>query len=57
MAKWIWFLNGEETTGRGIIRAARVAGYEAMDGVYLTYHAAEYLRKKGHVVEQWETGE
>ena len=57
MARWLWFVDGEEVGARGIIRAAKVAGYEAKDGVYLTYHAAEYLRKKGHVVEQWETGE
>jgi hypothetical protein len=57
MSKWIWWLDGEETNARGVIRAAKLAGYEAVDGVYLVYYAAEYLRRRGHVVEQWETGE
>ena len=65
MAKWIWFIDGEETPGRGVIMRAKEIGYDPYNdgvagwdfGAYTLEGAATALRKKGHRVEQWETGE
>ena len=57
MAKWIWFVDGEETNARGIIRLAKEYGYLADNNTYLLDDAAADLHRKGHIVEQWETGE
>jgi len=57
MAKWLWFVDGEETNARGIIRLAKEAGYKGNKGIYFLSDSATYLREQGHMVEQWETGE
>ena len=57
MAKWIWFIDGEETNARGIIRLAKELGYTRGDHIYLLFDCAECLRRGGHKVEAWETGE
>ena len=57
MAKWIWFVDGEETNARGIIRLAKEAGYLPGDNIYRLEAAAVTLENEGHIVEQWETGE
>ena len=57
MAKWVWFIDREETNARGIIRLAKKAGYKGNNGVYFLSDCFTYLRELGHIVEQWKTGE
>jgi len=55
--KWLWFIDGEETNARGLIRLAKEAGYLPGDNIYRLEAAAVTLENEGHIVEQWETGE
>lgn len=55
--KWIWWLDGCPVNSKLLIREAQKQGYKATGDVYFLTDCANYLRREGRKVEQWEEGE